>query len=219
MKVVSILSGGLDSAVATAIALAAGFSVEAAVTFVYGQRHAREVASAHKVAAFYRIPHFQVIELPHTPFAMSALTAGEALPQDRTPAEMLQGMAPTYVPNRNMVLISVAGALAYTYGATALVGGWHWDDSSGYPDCREAFLQAAEAALRLGLDQTDFQLLRPLIRMGKAAIIQEGLRLNAPLHLTWSCYAGGETPCGHCDSCILRAAGFAAAGVSDPALS
>jgi len=219
MNAVAIVSGGLDSAVAARWAQAAGFKVVAATTFLYGQSLAKEVQSARAVVERLDIPKHFVLELPWEPFAGSALTGGKvAIPHDRTIDEMMAGKAPTYVPNRNMTFIAIAAAVAYRFHADAVVGGWHWDDSSGYPDCREEFLAATEVATRHALDNPNFTILRPLITLGKTDIVRMGLRNGAPIELTWSCYEGGEKPCGKCDSCILRAHAFMELGIPDPAL-
>jgi 7-cyano-7-deazaguanine synthase len=132
-KVVSILSGGLDSCVATASAIKSGYDVVGAIGFQYGQRHDREITCAYRISEALGIKPFVVLHLPRSAF-VSALTGQSEVPQDRSFAEMTQlQIAPTYVPNRNMSMISVAAAYAISNGAQGVVGGWHWDDSSGYP--------------------------------------------------------------------------------------
>jgi 7-cyano-7-deazaguanine synthase len=218
---VAILSGGLDSCVAVALAQDQGLKIKAAVLFDYGQKHVRELAAAVRIAAALEIPHIEKIELPRQPFAQSALVQDGTLemPKGRTLDEIANsGNAPTYVPNRNAVMISLATAYAYTIGAAGVVGGWHADDTSGYPDCRPEFIQAMQAAMRLAIDDRLFTVYAPLIKLGKEAVIRAGLQHHAPIELTWSCYQGGEWPCGVCDSCRIRAAGFAAIGIPDPAL-
>jgi 7-cyano-7-deazaguanine synthase len=142
--------------------------------------------------------------------------------RQRDEAEMTAAIPRTYVPARNTIFLSLALGFAEARGARVLVAGMNQLDYSGYPDCREEFLQAFEAMANLGtkagVEGDRFSLYAPLLHMTKADIIREGVRLGLDYGLTWSCYSGGESPCGHCDSCILRAKGFEEAGVPDPLL-
>ncbi len=207
-----LLSGGLDSLTALAQALASGYRVAAALSFTYGQRHAREVAAAEAVAAYYHVPQ-QTIAL--APIQGSRLTGEGEVPLGRDLAHLDEQIAPTYVPNRNLILISYAAAHALLSDATQLIGGWNAADGANYPDCRPAFLAAVQATLRLATLR-DFTIVAPLITDDKPAIVRRALALGAPIDLTWTCYLGAERACGGCDACQMRIAAFRAAGVIDP---
>ncbi|MDQ2808820.1 MAG: 7-cyano-7-deazaguanine synthase QueC [Chloroflexota bacterium] len=207
-----LLSGGLDSVTALAWAQAEGYAIRAALSFHYGQRHERELASAAAIAAHYGVPH-QIVEL--APIRGSRLTGGGTIPQGRDLAGLTETIAPTYVPNRNMILLAYAAAHALLGDATQLIGGWNAADGANYPDCRDEFLLATETALRLATLR-DFTIVRPLISDGKAAIVRRALALGAPIPLTWTCYVGATVACGRCDACQLRVAAFREVGVRDP---
>lgn len=207
-----LLSGGLDSVTALAWALSERFTVLGALSFDYGQRHAREVAAAEAVATYYGVPH-QILTL--TPIRGSRLTDLGNIPQGRDLSALTETVAPTYVPNRNLILISYAAAYALLGSATHLVGGWNGADALNYPDCREPFLAAAEQTLRLATER-EFTIARPLIADDKAAIVRRAIALSAPIHLTWTCYLGGERACGTCDACQLRVGAFRQVGIADP---
>jgi len=207
-----LLSGGLDSVTAIAWSLSEGLVVHEAISFTYGQRHAREIQAAAAVAAHYGVPH-TVADL--APIRGSRLTDLGDIPQGRDLSTVSETIAPTYVPNRNMILISYAAARALLSDVALLVGGWNAADGANYPDCRDPFLAAAEQTLRLATER-NFAILRPLIDDDKPAIVRRALRLKAPLELTWTCYLGGESSCGTCDACQLRIAGFRTASVIDP---
>jgi 7-cyano-7-deazaguanine synthase len=227
---VTILSGGLDSTVATAVSLAVVPGIVAAVTFRYGQKHEEaEVAAARRVVDHFRIHFHHVLDLPR-PVSASALVDSQVLiPEGRdltdvrpdADGETLKEIAPTFVPGRNLVFIAQALDVLWRYKASALVMGVNWMDSSGYPDCRRSFITAAQHAAQLALGQaiTDnirLTILTPLIDHSKADIVRLGIQYHAPLHLTWSCYHGREQACGVCDSCQLRISGFRQAKVVDP---
>lgn len=207
-----LLSGGLDSVTALAWAAHESHEILGALSFDYGQRHAREVAAAAAVAAHYGVPH-QTLAL--APIRGSRLTDLGDIPQGRDLAALAETVAPTYVPNRNMILIAYAAAQALLGPATHLVGGWNAADALNYPDCREGFLAAAEQTLRLATER-EFHILRPLIADDKPAIVRRALALGAPIGLTWTCYLGGEQACGTCDACQLRVDAFQRVGVVDP---
>jgi 7-cyano-7-deazaguanine synthase len=207
-----LLSGGLDSVTSLAWALQEGLAVTGALSFDYGQRHAREVDAAAAVASFYGVPH-QTVALAS--IRGSSLTDLGGIPQGRDLGALVETVAPTYVPNRNLILLSYAAAHALLGPATHLVGGWNGADAQSYPDCREPFLAAAEQTLRLATER-EFTIVRPLIADDKAAIVRRALALAAPVHLTWTCYLGGEQACGMCDACQLRIGAFQAARVVDP---
>lgn len=207
-----LLSGGLDSVTALAWAIGEQYEVLGALSFDYGQRHAREVEAAAAVADFYGVPH-QTVTL--APIRGSRLTDQGDIPQGRDLGALTETVAPTYVPNRNLILISYAAAHALLGLATYLIGGWNGADALNYPDCREPFLAATEQTLRLATER-EFHIVRPLIADDKAAIVRRALALGAPIHLTWTCYLGGEQACGTCDACQLRVGAFQRVGVVDP---
>lgn len=213
-----LLSGGLDSTVAATIARANGHPL-IALTIDYNQRHRIELAAAARVAEALGIERHIALPLDLRQFGGSALTADIAVPK----ACVAPGIPVTYVPARNTVFLSLALALAEASGAHDIVIGVNALDYSGYPDCRPEFIAAFEAlaglATKAGDEGTRFTVHTPLAHMTKADIVREGLRVGAPLALTWSCYDPQDNhPCHHCDSCRLRAKGFAEAGIEDPAL-
>ncbi|OGS12865.1 MAG: 7-cyano-7-deazaguanine synthase QueC [Elusimicrobia bacterium RIFOXYA2_FULL_58_8] len=220
-KAVVLFSGGLDSTTALCWALARGYDCRA-ISFDYGQRHSRENKAARKIAGLLKVRLYEV-KLSFPWLAVSSLVnPGVELP-DTEFSRIGSGAIPsTYVPGRNLVFASIGVSLADSIGAAAVVSGPNVVDYSGYPDCRPAFYRALEkaanAGTRIGATGGKIRFLTPLVRLSKAAIVRLGLRLKAPLSLTWSCYRGGRIPCGHCDSCKLRARGFAEAGLTDPAL-
>jgi 7-cyano-7-deazaguanine synthase len=216
-----LLSGGLDSATALFWAKARGYRLSALTAF-YGQRHAREIAAARELARSAGADWTQLrLELPWLK-ASSLVNRRRPLP-DLPCGRIGAGRIPTtYVPGRNTVFLSLAVSLADTVGAEALVIGSNHQDCSGYPDCRPDFNRAFEKTARLGTrrgaEGRRIAVLAPLQRLDKAGIVRLALRLRVPLAKTWSCYKGGSRPCGRCDSCKLRARGFAMAGFADPAL-
>ena len=214
-----LLSGGLDSTVAAAMSHAAGHPL-IALTIDYNQRHRIELAAAARVAAALGIERHIILPLDLRQFGGSALTANIAVPKDG----VQPGIPVTYVPARNTVFLSLALALAEASAAHHIVIGVNALDYSGYPDCRPAFIAAfqdlANLATKAGDQGQRFTIHTPLAHMTKADIVREGLRAGAPLALTWSCYdPQHDRPCGACDSCRLRAKGFAQAGHADPALA
>jgi 7-cyano-7-deazaguanine synthase len=218
---VVLLSGGLDSYTAAAIAGAQGFSLFA-LTVRYGQRHAREIEAARAVAKALRVHRHVELDVDLRAFGGSSLTSDSPVPKDRPidPGEIPS----TYVPARNTVFLSLALAWAETLGARDIVIGVNALDYSGYPDCRPeyvaAFERMAALATRAGVEGARFTIQTPLLTLSKADIIRRGLGLGLDYGLTHSCYDPDQAgrPCGRCDSCVLRAAGFAQAGVADPAL-
>jgi 7-cyano-7-deazaguanine synthase len=215
-----LLSGGLDSAVAAAWARAGGADVHA-VSFDYGQRHRIELAAAARVAAALGVASHRTVPVGLDLLGGSSLTTAAEVPKDR--AEVGHDVPNTYVPARNTVFLSIALGLAEVVGAPRLVIGANALDYSGYPDCREPYLNAFEALANLATAAgteggTRFEIEAPLLHLTKAEIVRLGVRLGAPLHLTHSCYdpSSGGRACGRCDSCGLRARGFAEAGVPDP---
>ena len=212
------LSGGLDSTVCLAEAFVASDAV-IALSVDYGQRHAVELDRARAIAAHYGVEHI-VQRLDLSAWGGSALTDASI---DVPVAEPDNSAIPiTYVPGRNLIFLSLAVALAEARGFDTVSIGVNALDYSGYPDCRpefiDSFRRTAGLALRTGVEGSPVDIVTPLIDMTKAQIVRRGVELNAPLELTWSCYRGFDKPCGDCDSCVLRAKGFAEAEVVDPAL-
>src|SRR5687768_2252470 len=210
---VVLLSGGMDSAVAAAEARAQGFAVNA-LSLRYGQRHRAELEAAVKVAESVDAARHVMLDLDLRAFGGSALTADLPLPTHRSPGEIGSGVPATYVPARNTIFLSCALAWAESLGAYDLFIGVNALDYSGYPDCRPEFIEAferlANVATRSGTEGAGFRIHAPLLRMSKADIVREGLRLGVDFALTVSCYqadADGRA-CGHCDACLLRAEGF-----------
>ena len=221
-KAVVLFSGGLDSTTALCWALGKGYEC-LAVSFDYGQRHARENAAARAIARRLGVKLFE-IKLAFPWFSSCSLVNRKLKLPDVKPARIgRKGEIPsTYVPGRNLVFASAGFSLADAEGAEAVVLGPNVVDYSGYPDCRPEFYRALQKAAafgtRRGSEGRPIRVLTPLIKLSKAGIVRLAGRLGAPLGLTWSCYSGGREPCGRCDSCKLRAKGFAEAGLPDPAL-
>ena len=218
-RAVVLLSGGLDSYTAAAIAGSEGSRLFA-LTVRYGQVHAREVAAARRVAAALGVERHRELSVDLSALGGSALTGAGAVPKDR--ALDAGGIPPTYVPARNTVLLSLALAWAEALGARDLVIGVNALDYSGYPDCRPeyvaAFERLAALATKAAVEGGRFRIHAPLITMTKAQIIRRGHALGLDYGLTHSCYdpPPDGRPCRRCDSCRLRARGFAEAGLSDP---
>jgi 7-cyano-7-deazaguanine synthase len=216
---VVLLSGGLDSTTALAIARSQGYDCHA-LTVRYGQLHAVELDAARRVAAALGAAQHQVLALDLAPLARSALTSADlAVPKDRSLADIgAPGDVPsTYVPARNTVLLSLALAWAETLGARDIFLGVNVLDASGYPDCRPAFVHAFEALAQVATRAGGIRIHAPLIAMTKAEIIRAGLALGVDYGITHSCYDPlGDAACGRCDACLLRAKGFADAGIPDP---
>jgi 7-cyano-7-deazaguanine synthase len=222
-KAVILLSGGLDSATTLAIARAEGYACHA-LSFEYGQRHARELHSARQLSAALGATEHRVLRVDLRAIGGSALTADIEVPKGRSAADIgAAGIPITYVPARNTVFLALALAWAEVLGSFDIVMGVNSIDFSGYPDCRpefvEAFERLANLATKAGVEgKGRFRVHAPLIRLTKAEIIQLGVSLGVDYALTHSCYdpAADGSACGRCDSCLLRRAGFAAAGVPDP---
>jgi 7-cyano-7-deazaguanine synthase len=220
-EAVVLLSGGLDSYTAAALARSDGFTLNA-LTIHYGQRHAQEVEAARVVARALGVARHQELSIDLRGIGGSSLTSNIEVPRDRDVSE--PGIPSTYVPARNTIFLSLALGWAEAIGARDLVIGVNALDYSGYPDCRPEFIRAFEAlaavATRAGVEGARVRVHTPLIRLTKAEIIRQGLALGLDYGLTHSCYDPLATgnPCGHCDSCLLRAKGFLEAGVVDPLL-
>ncbi|RPI46157.1 MAG: 7-cyano-7-deazaguanine synthase QueC [Betaproteobacteria bacterium] len=225
LPAVVLLSGGLDSATVLAIAIREGYACHA-ISFRYGQRHAIELDRARVIARRLGAAEHIVVDIDLRQFGGSALTADIAVPKLRSAEEMSHGIPPTYVPARNTIFLSFALAWSETLGAADIFIGVNALDYSGYPDCRPEYIAAFERMANLGTKagvegRQRLRIHAPLIAMSKADIIRRGLALGVDYALTTSCYdpdASGA-PCGACDSCLLRARGFAEAGVPDPLLA
>jgi 7-cyano-7-deazaguanine synthase len=212
-----VLSGGLDSTVCMSLAAEEAGTPPLALTFDYGQRHRTEVDRAAGIAGHYRAEHL-VVHLDTSAWGGSALTDTAI---DVPGAGSTAGIPVTYVPARNSIFLAVALGVAEARDLDAVWIGVNAIDYSGYPDCRPEFIEAfrgvAATGQRRGVEGNPIELRTPLIACTKEEIVRLGLDHRAPLHLTWSCYLGGERPCGTCDACVLRARGFAAARLDDPA--
>jgi 7-cyano-7-deazaguanine synthase len=220
MKAVLLLSGGLDSCTAGAIAKSEGYELYA-LTVRYGQVHSREIESARHVARTLGVVRHIELDVPLSAFGGSSLVGDGEIPKDRHDFDDIPS---TYVPARNTVFLSLALAWSEAVHAQAIVIGVNAIDYSGYPDCRPEYLRAfehlASLATKQALEGQPLKILAPLLTLSKADIIRRGFTLGVDYTMTLSCYDPQRdgAPCGHCDSCTLRARGFAEAGVPDPAL-
>ena len=218
-RAVVLLSGGLDSATAAAMAKREGWELFA-LTLKYGQVHQAELRAARRVADSLGVSRHVELEVDLKAFGGSSLTGEGAIPKDDLGQA---GIPSTYVPARNTVFLSLALAWAEVLNAERIVIGVNAVDYSGYPDCRPEFIAAfeylASLATKAGVEGRPLRLFTPLQHLTKAGIIRLGRELGVDYSLTHSCYDPGpdDRPCGHCDSCLLRARGFAEAGVQDPA--
>jgi len=219
------LSGGLDSTTVLAIAIAAGYACHA-MSFRYGQRHVIELESARAVASALGAIGHTVIDIDLRQFGGSALTGDMPVPKHASVDELDAGVPVTYVPARNTIFLSFALARAETIGASDIFIGVNALDYSGYPDCRPeyiaAFEQMANLATKAGIEgRQRLRIHTPLIEMTKADIVRRGTALGIDYALTMSCYDPGPAaqPCLRCDSCLLRAKGFAEAGIVDPLIA
>jgi len=221
-RAVVLLSGGIDSTTAMAVAKAEGFDLYA-LSFRYGQRHAVELEAAKTVAALLGVKEHLVMDIRLDRIGGSALTSEIVVPKDRNEHEIGRGIPATYVPARNTIFLSVALAWAEVLQAEDIFIGVNILDYSGYPDCRteyiDAFERMANLATRAGVEgRARMKIHTPLIAMTKAEIIKKGLDLGVDYSITHSCYdpSSGGLACGRCDSCLLRIKGFRDAGVQDP---
>ncbi|MDD4244778.1 MAG: 7-cyano-7-deazaguanine synthase QueC [Candidatus Methanomethylophilaceae archaeon] len=215
VRAVVLLSGGLDSTTALAKALDEGCEA-VALSFRYGQRHSRELDSARAVTEHYGIRHV-VVDIDLSMFRSALTNLDMEIPEGR---EAIGSDIPdTYVPARNIIMLSVAAGLCESVDADRIYIGANVVDYSGYPDCRpeffEAFRKMLSVGTKAGTEGHQIRIETPILKMSKAEIVKLGKALGAPLHLTWSCYEGGEKACGRCDSCILRLRGFEEAGFRD----
>ena len=224
MQAVVLLSGGIDSTTCLAMAVnELGADNVKALCLSYGQKHDKELQSAMKVAKHYGV-QLVVEEINSFQFSDCSLLKGRGDIQHKSYAEQLkemggEGTVDTYVPFRNGILLSVAAAYAYSIGADYVYYGAHADDAAGraYPDCTPEFVDSMNNAIFWGTGKK-VKIVAPLLMMNKAEVVKTGLDLNAPYELTWSCYEGGEEPCGKCGTCIDRIKAFEVNGIVDPIL-
>ena len=221
-KAVVLLSGGVDSSTAAAVAKKEGFQLYA-LSFRYGQRHEREIEAAKKVADFFGIKEQLILDFNLRAIGGSALTDKIDVPKGRDAKEISGAIPVTYVPARNTIFLSFALALCEKIGAEDIFFGANQLDYSGYPDCREEYIRAfeemANLATKAGVEgRSKFKIRTPLIQLTKGEIIKKGLELGLDYSLTWSCYdpMPEGLACGLCDSCQLRLKGFKEAGFKDP---
>jgi 7-cyano-7-deazaguanine synthase len=220
MKAIVLLSGGLDSTVSLAVALSQGRECHA-ISFNYGQRHQIELEAAKAVVAHYSIEH-SIISIEPTAFGRSSLVTNLSVPKNRSFEEMEIGIPNTYVPARNTLFLAYATGKAELINAEEIFFGANIMDRTGYPDCRPEYLSTFQKLLNLSTKQAVEgkapQLVTPLAELDKEAIISLGNKLEAPMHLSLSCYdpINNGSHCGSCDACILRRQGFLRAKVADP---
>ncbi|AVX20361.1 7-cyano-7-deazaguanine synthase [Carboxydocella sporoproducens DSM 16521] len=216
-KAVVLLSGGIDSTVCLALAHRDGYELYP-ISFDYNQRHKRELDSARQIAEYYHCPRHLIITTNMDAIGGSALTGTMEVPEGDIERK---DIPPTYVPARNLIFLSYAVGYAEVVGAERIYIGVNALDYAGYPDCRPEFIQRFQATVDYATKATTrdaqrIEIVTPLINLDKAGIIKLGMELKAPLHLTTTCYRGGEKACGRCDACLLRLQGFSRAGFQDP---
>lgn len=222
-KAVILLSGGLDSAVTLYVAKKQGYDCHCLI-FDYCQRHVKEIFFAKKIARVSG-SGFQIVKIS-LPWKGSSLLDRQINVPKCTSAQVHQCISKipnTYVPARNIIFLSFALSFAETINAEAIFIGAHCEDYSGYPDCRpsfyRAFIKAAKAGTKRGVEGKPVKIMTPLINKNKARIIGLGMQLGVPFEFTWSCYNGNKKPCGVCESCYYRVKGFEEAGVTDPLIN
>lgn len=214
-RAVVLLSGGLDSATTAAIAIADGYEA-IALSFRYGQRHQQEITAATKIAKSLGIQEHFISDVNLSEWGGSSLTDPKIhLPQDGVQPNIIPS---TYVPGRNTVFIAIALSLAEAKNAAAIYLGINAVDYSNYPDCRPEYLAAyqklASLASKVGIEGKPIELIAPLVKDSKLDIVSRAISLGVPIESTWSCYQGGEKPCGLCDSCRIRDRALIQAGLS-----
>ena len=225
MKKIVLLSGGIDSTTCLALALRDCQPEDVlAVNMYYGQRHEKEMLSARKIAAYYGVELMELdLSMIFSRSDCSLLKSSKnAIPEEAYVDQLKKSdgkPVSTYVPFRNGLMLSAAASIAVSVGAEFVFYGAHADDAAGnaYPDCSPTFTKAINDAVYLGT-AGQVSVIAPFVHSTKADVVREGLKLNAPYHLTWSCYEGGDKPCGKCGTCIDRARAFEINGVADPAL-
>lgn len=219
MRAVILLSGGLDSCVSATLAKDRCKDLFA-LSFVYGQKHKKEMESARKIGRYLKVKEHKFITIDPNLFSTSSLVNKDLSIEERNVNEIGRGIPSTYVPARNTIFLCYALAFAESRDADFIYIGVNALDYSGYPDCRpeyiKAFQKVADLGTKRGVEGRRIRIETPLIHMGKKEIVELGVKIKAPLHLTWSCYRGGKKACGRCDSCLLRLKGFWEAGYRDP---
>ncbi len=219
-KAVCLISGGLDSCVTSFIAKEQGYEIYA-ISFNYGQLHKKEIDSSNKIVQAVGVEDRIILDADFQKFGKPSLfkTSSDSI-QDHDLKDIGKEIPSTYVPARNTVFLSLALAYAESIDADAIFIGVNAVDYSGYPDCRPEYIQAyqkmANLATKKGVEGRSIKIEAPLLQLTKSEIIKTGLKLNAPLADTWSCYRGKELACGRCDSCVLRLKGFKDVGAEDP---
>jgi len=219
-KAVCLISGGLDSCITSFIAKEQGYEIYA-LSFNYGQLHKKELDCSNKIAQAVGVENRIILDVDFQKFGKSSLlnTSSDSI-QDHNLKDIAREIPSTYVPARNTVFLSMVLAYAESTDADAIFIGVNAVDYSGYPDCRPEYIQAyqkmADLATKKGIEGRSIKIEAPLLQLTKSEIIKTGLKLNAPLADTWSCYRGEKLACGRCDSCVLRLKGFKDAGVEDP---
>ncbi|RJP24488.1 MAG: 7-cyano-7-deazaguanine synthase QueC [Candidatus Abyssobacteria bacterium SURF_5] len=215
---IALVSGGMDSCVAAAVA---AVEYELALLHVnYGQRtQRRELQSFEAIAQFFQVRRKLIADIGYLSKIGGSSLTDKTMPVEQADLDR-QTIPSSYVPFRNTHFLAIGVSWAEVIGATKIFIGAVEPDSSGYPDCREAFYTVFNGLIRAGTrPETNVEVVAPLIKLKKAEIVRLGMKLGAPLHLTWSCYQNEDVPCGECDSCALRAKGFEQAGVADPILA
>lgn len=214
-KALCIMSGGMDSTLVAYIMRSRGYEI-VALHFNYGQRTvAKELSCFRQICEDLGVSEKYEIDLDFFKTVGASALTDHSL--DVPTGGIEEGIPITYVPFRNGIFLSIATAIAEKEGCSAIAIGVVEEDSSGYPDCRESFIDAFTKAANLGTKDTTYLMIEmPLVRLQKSQIVQEALKLDVPLHLTWSCYQSEEQACGVCDSCRLRLRGFERAGANDP---
>jgi len=216
-KAVIIASGGIDSSTLIYKTVKEGYETHA-LTFIYGQKHKREIEFAKSICHGLKIPH-KVIDLS----VLKEILSGSALtdssvdiPEVPETSEHYETLKATIVPNRNAIFLSIAIGYAVSIGAGHIFFGAHHSDRGVYPDCRREFVEAFEHAERIANDNPNLVISAPFVNMNKSQIVKLGAELDVPYKETWSCYKGGETHCGVCSSCRERKRAFQEAGIPDP---
>lgn len=218
MRVVVLLSGGIDSTTTLAYAISRGYEVYP-ITIDYEQRHRREIESVKNICRWYSLVP-KIVKVDLRSIGGSALTAEIEVPTRSSIDEIREDIPITYVPARNLIFLSIAGAYAEVIDARSVFIGANIIDYSGYPDCRPEFIFEFQRVLNLatkaGVSGKKISVEAPLLYLKKSQIISLGMKLGVPYELTWSCYRGGDIACGQCDSCLIRLNGFFEAGYRDP---
>ena len=225
MKALVLASGGVDSTTCLGLAVNKyGKENVIALTVAYGQKHTKEIKAARKTAEYYGVEHLYLDLEPIFRYSDCSLLkhSNREIPHESYAEQLKEtdgSPVSTYVPFRNGLFLASAASIALSYGCEVIFYGAHSDDAAGnaYPDCSDAFNQAMNQAIFLGSGE-QLRIEAPFVQWTKADVVKRGLELHVPYELTWSCYEGGETPCGVCGTCRDRAAAFAANGVPDPAL-